>query len=59
MNWELLLKMFNPISRIFDNEDNILIFSRNVRKPSASEILIKKPNQKYCEILSTYECVEK
>ena len=26
-----------PVSRIFDNEDDIFIFSRNVRKSSASE----------------------
>jgi len=31
------LKTFIPVSRIFDNEDVIFIFSRNVRKYSASE----------------------
>ena len=38
---ELLLKTFIPVSRIFDNEDDILIFSWKVRKSSASEVLIK------------------
>ena len=28
---------FFPVSRIFDNEDDIFIFSRNVRNSSASE----------------------
>ena len=35
---ELLIKTFIPVSRIFGNEDNIFIFSRNVRK----QILFKK-----------------
>ena len=56
---ELLLKTFIPVLKIFDNEDDIFIFSRNVRKSSASEILLKKQNQKYYEILNMYECVEK
>ena len=56
----LLLKTFIPVSRIFDKEDDIYIFSRNVRKSSASENYLKiKQNQKYCEILTIYECVEK
>jgi len=42
MIWELLLKTFVPVSRIFDNEDDIFIFSRNVRKSSASENYLKK-----------------
>ena len=42
MIWELLLKTFIPVSRIFDNEDDIFIFSRNVRKSSASENSLKK-----------------
>ena len=29
--WELLLKTFIPVSRIFENEDDIFIFSKNVR----------------------------
>ena len=58
MIWELLLETFIPASRIFDNEDNIFIFSRNVRKFSASENNLKK-NQKYYEILTIYEWVEK
>ena len=36
---ELLLKTFIPVSRIFDNEDDIFIFSKNVRNsksPNAS-----------------------
>ena len=56
---ELLLKTFIPVSRIFDNEDDIFIFSRNVQKSSASENYFKKQNQKYYEILTIYECVEK
>ena len=55
---ELLLKPFVPVSRIFDNEDDIFMFLRTVRKSSASEILFLK-NQKYYEILTLYECVEK
>ena len=34
---ELLLKTFIPVSSIFDNEDDIFIFSRNVQKSSTSE----------------------
>ena len=57
---ELLLNTFIPLSRIFDNEDDSFIFSRNVRKPRASEYYLKKKhNQKYYEILTIYECVEK
>ena len=33
---ELLLKPFVPVSRIFDNEDDIFMFLKNVRKSSAS-----------------------
>ena len=36
---ELLIKTFIPVSRIFGNEDDILIFSRNVRKQVISSIL--------------------
>ena len=49
---ELLLKTFIPVSRIFDDEDDIFIFHRNVRKSSASENYLKKQNQKYYEILT-------
>ena len=43
MIWVLLLKTFIPVSKIFDNEDDIFIFSRNVRKSRASEnYLFKK-----------------
>ena len=52
------MKTFIPVSGIFNNKDNILIFSRNVRKSSASEILFFL-NQKYYKILTIYECVEK
>ena len=38
----LLLKTFIPVSRIFDNEDDIFIFSKNFRKSSISKILLKK-----------------
>ena len=36
MIWELLIKTFFPVSRIFGNEDDIFIFSRNVWKQVAS-----------------------
>ena len=42
MIWEFLLKTFIPVLRIFDNEDDLFIFSRNVRKSSASEIFFFK-----------------
>ena len=58
MIWELILKTFIPVSRIFDNEDDIFIFSRNVRKSNASENYLKK-NQKYYEISIIYEHIEK
>ena len=41
MIWYLLLKTCIPFSRIFDNEDDIFIFSRNVPKSSAIDILLK------------------
>ena len=41
MIWEFLLKTFIPVLRIFDNEDDLFIFSRNVRKSSASEFFFK------------------
>ena len=46
MIWYLILKTFIPVSRIFDHEDDISIFSRNVRKSSASEILFLKNQTK-------------
>ena len=45
MIWELLLKTFIPVLRIFDNEDDIFTFSRNARKSSASENYLKKENE--------------
>ena len=45
------------VSWIFYNKDDIFIFSRNVRKSSASEILSKKKQNLY-EILTVYECIE-
>jgi len=59
----LLLKTFIPVSRIFDNEDNIFIFSRNVRKTSASEILLKEKKIKnrsdtYCQKIIFKTAVE-
>ena len=36
MIWELLIKTFIPVSRIFGNEGDILIFSGNVRKQAVS-----------------------
>ena len=55
----IYLKTFIPVSRIFDNEDDIFIFPRNARKSNASENYLKKQNPKYYEILTIYECVEK
>jgi len=51
------MKTFIRVSRTFDNEDDIFIFSRNVRKSSESENYFKK--SKYYEIVTIYECVEK
>ena len=56
---QIYFKSFIPVQRIFDNENELFIFSRNVRKSSASEIVIKKQNRKYYEILTRYEYVEK
>ena len=36
MIWELLIKTVIPVSRIFGNEDDIFIFSRNVQKQVGS-----------------------
>ena len=36
------MKTFIPVLKIFDNEDDIFIFFRNVQKSSDSEILFKK-----------------
>ena len=36
------MKTFISVARVFDNEDDIFMFSRNVRKFSASEIFKKK-----------------
>ena len=36
------MKTFIPVSRTFYNEDDIFIFSRNVRKSGDSDILSKK-----------------
>jgi len=46
MIWELLIKTFIPFSRIFGNEDDILIFSRNVQKQVVGWILFKKIKSK-------------
>ena len=56
MIWELLLKTFIPVSRIFDNEDDIF---QECSKIQRQRNLFKKQNQKYYEILTIYECVEK
>ena len=39
---DILWKTFTPVLRIFDNGDNIFIFSRIVWNPCTSEILLKK-----------------
>ena len=50
MIWELIFKTFIPVSRIFDNEDDIFTFFRNVRKSSASEILfLRKEIKSDCQ----------
>ena len=59
MIWQLLLKIFIPVSRIIDNEDDILMFSRNFQKSNASEILFKKQNKKKYEMLPVSKYVEK
>ena len=40
------MKTFILDWRIFDNEDDIFIFSRNVQNPAPTKIILKKPNQK-------------
>jgi len=57
MVWELLLKTFIPVSRIFGSEDDIFIFPGMFENPAPAKII--KKNQKYCEIFTIYECVEK
>ena len=42
MTWELLLKTFISVSRIFDNEDDIFIFSGNVWNPALAKYYFKK-----------------
>ena len=39
------IKTFIPVSRIFGNEDDIFIFSRNVWKQVVKLNIIKKKNQ--------------
>ena len=47
MIWVLLLKMFIPeILMIFDNEDDISIYSRNVENPMAADKTNFKQNNK-------------
>ena len=55
------MKAFIPVSRIFDNEVDIFVFSRNVRKSSASREnkYVSDIIKKYYEISVIYECVEK
>jgi len=48
------------ILRIFDNEDEIFIFSRNVQKSTTIKNYLKKNKiKKYYEILTVYQCLEK
>ena len=49
-------KTFIPGSRIFDNEDDILIFQECSKIQRRREIIFKK---KYYETSTIYECVEK
>ena len=39
---ELLLKTFIPVSRIFDNEDEIFIFARMFENQVPAKIVFKK-----------------
>ena len=54
------MKIFILVLRIFDNED-IFVFSRNVRKYSASREnkYVSDIIKKYYKISVIYECVEK
>ena len=52
------MKTFTPVSRMFDNEDDIFIFSGNVWNPALAKYYFKKKNQNYYEILTSYEWVE-
>ena len=52
-------KTLIPVSRIFNNEDEIFIYSRNVRKFSASNKNYFLKKQIDYEILTLYKCVEK
>ena len=58
MVWDLLLKAFILVSRIFDNKDDIFIFSRNV-KTSCKLYIIKnkskiKWNINFIQIIDDY-----
>ena len=54
------LKTFIPFFLfLFDNEDDIFIFSRNVRNSSTSEILLKKKIKNIWNINYIHECVKK
>ena len=52
-------KIYSCFEDFFYNEGDISIFSWNVRKSSANENYLKKQNQKYYEILTINECIEK
>ena len=47
---------FIPVSRIFDNEDDI--FPGMFENPAPAKYYFWKKNIKYYEILTLYECVE-
>ena len=56
---ELLLKAFIPVSRIFSNKVDIFIFSRNVRKSSASNEKIINLNINFKKLgIGTYLWVQ-
>ena len=48
------------VSRIFDNEDESSYFPGMFENPALQRnMILKKLNQKYYEILTIYKCVEK
>ena len=61
MIWEFLLKTFIPVSRIFDNEDDIFTsyFPGMFENPAPAKIILKKQNPKYYEILTLYKCARR
>ena len=55
----LLWITFIPVSRMFDSEDDIFIFSGMFENPAPAKYNLKKRNKKYYEISTIKECVQK